>query len=105
MKAKLLKKLRKKIRIEEMCGKSHEFAKQMNELNTVMGKNVESDECIIDLIEWYKKECQARPEKYGGDEIVIKAIREAALTGLTLNFSLMEAYRVLKANLAFADNM
>ena len=81
------------------------FEKEMLELNNVLGENVEANERVSELIEWYRKECQARPEMYKGDEVVIKAIRDAAATGMTLSFSLMEAYRILKANLAFVDNM
>ena len=81
------------------------FEKEMLELNNVLGENVEANESVSEIIEWYRKEYQARPEMYKGDEVVIKAIRDAAATGLTLNFSLMEAYRILKANLAFVDNM
>jgi len=87
------------------AGKSHRFEQQMNELNAVIGKNIDGHERVNELIDWYRKEYQKRPEMYGGDEIVIKAIKDAAITGLTLNISLMEAYRILKADLAFVDNM
>lgn len=80
------------------------FEKEMHDLNIVLNQDCANNERITELIEWYRKECNARPEIYKGDEIVVKAIRDAAATGLTFNFSLMEAYRVLKANFAFADN-
>ena len=81
------------------------FEKEMHDLNVVINQDCTNNERVSELVEWYRKECQARPEMYKGDEVVIKAIRDAAATGLTLNFSLMEAYRILKANLAFVDNM
>jgi len=81
------------------------FEKEMNDLNIVINQDCTNNERVSELVEWYRKECQTRPEMYKGDEVVIKAIRDAAATGLTLNFSLMEAYRILKANLAFVDNM
>jgi hypothetical protein len=80
-----------------------EYEKQMHELTVILNNNCEGDERIKELIEWYRKEYQKRPEMYGGDKIVVKAIKDAALTGLSLNMSLMEAYRVLKANLSFID--
>jgi len=81
------------------------FEKEMCDLNALINQDCTNNERVSELVEWYRKECQARQEMYKGDEVVIKAIREAAATGLNLNFSLMEAYRILKANLAFVDNM
>lgn len=81
------------------------FEKEMLELNTVIGRNVEADERIGELIEWYRNECSKRPEIYKGDEIVVNAIKQGALQGLSFSFSLMEAYRILKANFAFTDSM
>lgn len=81
------------------------FEKEMIELNNIVGKNVAADERISELIEWYRKECNARPEIYKGDEIVVNAIKQGAMKGLSFNFSLMEAYRILKANFSFTDNM
>ena len=81
------------------------FEEEMHDLNIVINQDCTNNERVSELVEWYRKECQARPEMYKGDEVVIKSIRDAAATGLTLNFSLMEAYRILKANLAFVDNM
>lgn len=81
------------------------YEKEIHDLNIVINQDCTNNERVSELVEWYRKECQSRPEMYKGDEVVIKAIRDAAETGLTLNFSLMEAYRVLKANLAFMDNM
>jgi len=81
------------------------FEKEMHDLNVVINQDCTNNERVSELVEWYRKECRARPEMYKGDEVVMKAIRDAAVTGLSFSFSLMEAYRILKANLAFMDNM
>lgn len=88
-----------------VAGKYHEFGNQMNELNIVIGENVEANECVHELIYWYRKEYEKRPEEYKGDAIVAKAIADAARTGLSFNLSLMEAYSKLKCDLALVDYM
>lgn len=86
-------------------GNYHDYKRQINELNAVIGKNVEGNKFINELIEWYRKEYNKRPERYPGDEVVIKLIHDAVATGLTLNFSIMDAYIKLKKKLALIDHI
>ena len=80
------------------------FEKEMLELKNVLGENCEANERVSELIEWYRGECDKRPEIYKDDEIVINAIKQAAMTGLNFNLSLMEAYRLLKISFEYADH-
>ena len=86
-----------------MGNSRNEFEKQLYELKTIVNENCEGNERITELIKWYRKEYQKRPELYPGDEVVVKAIKDNALKGLILDKSIDTAKILLKADLAFTD--
>lgn len=82
-----------------------EFEKQLNELKAITGKNIDGNEQIKALVNWFRKEFEKRPEKYVGDHIPIKITRDYVAKGYNLDLALKETYSKLIGEFEIIDRM
>lgn len=91
----------------KLCNKSIKsiiaFEKEVAKLKTITDKYYSNKPKVKELINWFRKEYEKRPEAYAGDHIILSEVIDNISKGLTMNKAIMATRNTFKAKFALMD--